>query len=111
MIHLRFRQAIRVLKSLLQAVSFRTTAKNLVIQKSNAVASSSSNEQTEPSNEQTEIMPSGTYDCSKYKCFTTEFLNQDLLEAGKYGEILDKRDGQVYKTTQIGNQIWIGHKI
>jgi uncharacterized protein (TIGR02145 family) len=79
--------------------------------KSNAVASSSSNEQTEPSNEQTENMPSGTYDCSKYKCFTTEFLNQDLLEAGKYGEILDERDSQVYKTTQIGNQIWMAQNL
>ena len=59
----------------------------------------------------TENMPSGTYDCSKYKCFTTEFLNQDLLDAGKYGEILDERDGQVYKTTQIGNQIWMAQNL
>jgi hypothetical protein len=42
------------------------------------------------SREDVEIMPSGTYDCSKYKCVTTEFLNQDFLEAGKYGEFLDK---------------------
>ena len=30
------------------------------------------------SREDVEIMPSGTYDCSKYKCITTEFLNQDF---------------------------------
>lgn len=63
------------------------------------------------SREDVEIMPSGTYDCSKYKCITTEFLNQDFLEAGKYGEFLDKRDGQVYKTIQIGDQVWMAQNL
>ena len=62
-------------------------------------------------------MPSGTYACSKYKCFTTEYLNQDFLEAGKYGEILDERDGQVYKTIEICDeenencQIWMAQNL
>ena len=55
----------------------------------------------------TPVMPSGTYDCAVYKCVTTEFLNQDFLAQGKYGEILDIRDKKVYKTIQIGNQVWM----
>ena len=57
------------------------------------------------------VMPSGTYDCSKYDCITTEYLNQEMLEAGKYGEVLDDRDGQVYKTIQIGNQVWMAQNL
>ena len=82
--------------------------------KDQVVSSSSEQAVSTPassSSKQTENMPSGTYDCSKYKCITTEFLNQDLLEAGKYGEILDERDGQVYKTTQIGDQIWMAQNL
>jgi uncharacterized protein (TIGR02145 family) len=29
-----------------------------------------------------------------------------MLKAGKYGEFLDVRDNQVYKTIQIGSQLW-----
>ena len=47
------------------------------------------------------------YDCQKYKCITTEYLNQDLLKAGKYGELLDERDQRVYRTIQIGEQTWM----
>ncbi|MCQ2104119.1 MAG: hypothetical protein MJY98_12955 [Fibrobacter sp.] len=54
-----------------------------------------------------EVMPSGYYktNCpADNRCkdaTTTEYLNQDMLTAGKYGEILDTRDGQVYKTIEI----------
>ena len=61
------------------------------------------------------IMPSGTYDCSKYKCVTTENLNQEFLEEGKYGEFLDERDGRVYKTVVIGigerTQTWMAQNM
>ena len=57
------------------------------------------------------VVPSGTYDCTKYKCVTTEYLNQEFLESGKYGEVLDERDGQVYKTIQIGNQVWMAQNL
>lgn len=57
------------------------------------------------------VMPSGTYNCTKYKCVTTEYLNQEFLEAGKYGEVLDERDGQVYKTVQIGDQTWMAENL
>lgn len=51
------------------------------------------------------------YDCSEYDCVTTEFLNQELLAAGKYGELLDERDGKVYRTIQIGEQTWMAQDL
>ena len=71
-------------------------------------SSSSDNHKSEPV---AKIMPSGTYDCSKYKCVTTEFLNQELLEAGTYGEYLDVRDSQVYKTIKIQDQVWMAQNL
>ena len=79
--------------------------------------SSSSKGEVPKSYAEAKVMPSGTYACSKYKCFTTEYLNQDFLEAGKYGEILDERDGQVYKTIEICDeenencQIWMAQNL
>ncbi len=75
------------------------------------VESSFSKGEVPKSYAEAKVMPSGTYDCTKYKCVTTEYLNQELLEAGKYGEILDERDGQVYKTAQIGEQIWMAQNL
>ena len=53
----------------------------------------------------------GHYDCSVYKCVTTEYLNQEMLAAGKYGELLDVRDSQVYRTVQIGEQVWMAQNL
>ena len=78
---------------------------------------SSSSTEAPKSYAEAKVMPSGTYACSKYKCFTTEYLNQDFLETGKYGEILDERDGQVYKTIEICDeenencQIWMAQNL
>ena len=73
--------------------------------------SSSSERDVPKSYAEAKVMPSGTYDCTKYKCVTTEYLNQEFLESGKYGEILDERDGQVYKTVQIGNLTWMAQNL
>lgn len=42
------------------------------------------------------------YDCSEYDCVTTEYLNPTV----SYGELLDKRDNQVYRTLVISNHVW-----
>ena len=54
-----------------------------------------------------EKIPSKDYDCSKYKCVITDYLNPDL----DYGEFLDKRDNQVYRTIQIGDQVWFAQNL
>ena len=54
---------------------------------------------------------SNIYDCNVYKCMSTEYLNQDMLAAGKYGEFLDVRDSQVYRTIQIGDQVWMAQNM
>lgn len=38
------------------------------------------------------------YDCSKYNCVTTQYLNQKYLAEGVYGDYLDTRDSKVYRT-------------
>ena len=42
------------------------------------------------------------YDCDKYDCVTMDYLNPDI----SYGEMLDKRDNQVYRTLVISNHVW-----
>ena len=42
------------------------------------------------------------YNCEDYNCVTTEYLNPDI----SYGEFLDKRDNQVYRTIVISNHVW-----
>ena len=41
----------------------------------------------------------------------TAFLNQDMLSAGIYGEILDERDGKIYKTIEINNRVWMAQNL
>lgn len=72
---------------------------------SRIIASSSGAEQTswpegvKPSGYYAENCPAGL-DC-KDATSSLEYLNQETLAIGKYGEMLDTRDGQVYKTTEI----------
>ena len=87
-----------------------TDEKNLPESSSGSVKSSSG-QKIESSNSK-DSKPNGEkYDCSVYKCVTTEYLNQEMLAAGKYGELLDVRDSQVYRTIQIGEQIWMAQNL
>jgi uncharacterized protein (TIGR02145 family) len=72
---------------------------------------SSSSSENPVSKGETKVMPSGTYDCTEYSCIPTENLNQEMLAEGLYGEFLDERDNQVYKTIQIGEQVWMAQNL
>ena len=79
---------------------------------SSSVASSSneddvSSSSKEKSSSTSATIPSKLYDCEKYKCVTTKYLNPEI----DYGEYLDERDSLVYRTVQIGEQVWLAQNL
>ena len=70
-------------------------------QSSSSIIESSSSE----SSSSTEPQSSSAlrfFDCDIYDCVSMEYLNPDV----SYGEMLDKRDNQVYRTLVISNHVW-----
>ena len=53
------------------------------------------------------VFPVGTFECSAPECLSDQPLNPNKI----YGEILDERDGQVYKVIRIGNYVWFAHNL
>ena len=70
-------------------------------------ADSSSSSKAESSSSVVQVIPSKLYDCNQFKCQPTQYLNPEI----EYGELLDVRDNHVYRTVEIGDQVWMAQNL
>ena len=87
--------------------SSSSSAKSSSSKPKSSSSSAKSSSSSEKSSSSTVVIPSKLYDCAEYTCVTTKYLNPDI----DYGEYLDVRDTQVYRTVQIGEQVWMAQNL
>lgn len=91
-----------------------SSSSSIIVTSSSSVAESSSSSSVAVSSSSVGESSSSSamvVSCSEYKCVSTEYLNQELLEAGKYGYLVDTRDSQVYRTIEIGERTWMAQNL